>query len=62
MARWYAPLASTLVIDEVDAAAAGEVAAEGIAASATATVMSDPEVAAALARHCLAVVGDGAAA
>ncbi len=39
-----------------------EVAAEGIAASATATVMSDPEVAAALARHCLAVVGDGAAA
>lgn len=56
VARWYAPLASTLVIDAIDAHAAPEVAEVGISPSVTGTVMSDVRTAAALARHCLGVV------
>lgn len=57
VARWYASLASVLVIDEVDAALADDVRASGIDAVVTPTVMSDPAAAAALARRCLATVG-----
>jgi len=57
IARWYAPLASALVIDEVDVQLATEVEAAGISAVVTDTIMADPEVAAALARTTLAAVG-----
>lgn len=53
VARWYAPLASTLVLDEVDAALAEQVDAAGLRAVVAPTVMSSPERAAALARRCL---------
>ncbi len=56
VARWYAPLARVLVIDEVDAALADDVAASGVDAVVTPTVMSDPATAAALARRCLETV------
>ncbi len=54
IARWYAPLAATLVIDEADAELADAVAAEGIRPVLAPTVMSDPAAAAALARTVLA--------
>lgn len=57
VARWYASLASALVIDEVDAALADEVRSSGIDVVVTPTVMSDPATAAALARRCLEAVG-----
>ncbi|MEO7556042.1 MAG: 2-phospho-L-lactate transferase [Acidimicrobiales bacterium] len=50
VARLYAPLASMLVIDDVDSDHADAVAAEGIRPVVTPTVMSSPEVSAALAR------------
>ncbi len=53
IARWYAPLAATLVIDEADAGLAGAVAAEGIRPVVAPTVMRTPELAAALARTVL---------
>ncbi|MEO6987440.1 MAG: 2-phospho-L-lactate transferase [Aquihabitans sp.] len=53
IARLYAPLAATLVIDESDAHLADAVAAEGIEPVVTATIMRTPEVAAALARTVL---------
>jgi LPPG:FO 2-phospho-L-lactate transferase len=53
VARLYAPLAATLVIDEADAGLAGAVEAEGMAAVVTATVMTGPAEAAALARTVL---------
>lgn len=53
IARLYAPLAATLVIDERDAHLAGAVAAEGIEPVVTDTIMDTPEVAAALARTVL---------
>ena len=53
VARLYAPLAATLVIDEADAHLADAVAAEGIRPVVTATVMRTPELAAALARTVL---------
>ncbi|MCB1040471.1 MAG: 2-phospho-L-lactate transferase [Acidimicrobiales bacterium] len=53
IARLYAPLASTLVIDEADAALADAVEAEGIRALVAPTVMASPEVAAALAEVVL---------
>lgn len=56
IAQLYAPLAATLVIDEADAALADSVEAEGIRAVVAPTVMSSPEVAAALARSVLADV------
>ncbi|MFZ4517558.1 MAG: 2-phospho-L-lactate transferase CofD family protein, partial [Microthrixaceae bacterium] len=60
VARWYAPLASALVIDRVDAELADAVEAEGVRCVVTDTVMSEPGVDAALARTCLAAVGAGA--
>ena len=56
IARWYAPLASTLVIDDVDADLAGDVADEGLRCVVTPTVMSGPDESAALARRCLQAV------
>ncbi len=53
IARWYAPLAATLVIDDVDAALADDVAAAGLRCVVTPTIMSGPAESAALARRCL---------
>ena len=49
VARLYAPLAATLVVDEADAALAPAVEAEGMRCVVTATVMTGPDEAAALA-------------
>jgi LPPG:FO 2-phospho-L-lactate transferase len=57
VARWCAPFASVLVVDRADAALAGAVEDEGVRCVVTDTVMSTPEVAAELARSCLAAVG-----
>jgi LPPG:FO 2-phospho-L-lactate transferase len=56
VARLYAPIASALVIDPVDAALAGAVEAEGLRAVVQPSVMATPEIAAALARATLAAV------
>lgn len=56
VARLYRDIASTLVIDDADADRAAEVEAEGMACVVTATVMSDPDRAAALARTTLDAV------
>jgi LPPG:FO 2-phospho-L-lactate transferase len=56
VARLYAALAATLVIDEADAALAPAVEAEGMRCVVTPTVMAGPAEAAALAR---AVIGAG---
>lgn len=53
VAAWYRDVAAALVVDTVDAEAAGAVAAEGLRCVVTPTVMSDPGVAAELARACL---------
>ena len=50
VAKLYAPVAGTLVIDEVDAGLADAVRAEGLRCVVTDTIMSDPARAAALAR------------
>lgn len=57
VARWYAEVAGTLVIDEVDADLADAVEAEGVRCVVTSTVMSEPAVAAALATTCLSAAG-----
>ena len=54
IARWYTPIAATLVIDEADADLAPAVAAEGIEPVVTRTIMKQPGVAASLARVVLA--------
>jgi LPPG:FO 2-phospho-L-lactate transferase len=54
VARLYAPLAATLVIDEVDAPLADAVAAAGMTPLVAPTIMSTPERAASLARTVLA--------
>ena len=54
IARLYAPLAATLVIDEADAGLASSVEAEGIRAVVAPSIMSTPARAAALARVVLA--------
>jgi LPPG:FO 2-phospho-L-lactate transferase len=54
VARLYADLAATLVVDEVDAALAEAVEAEGVRCVVAPTIMSEPGVAAALARTVLA--------
>ncbi|HEY6531310.1 MAG TPA: 2-phospho-L-lactate transferase [Acidimicrobiales bacterium] len=56
VARLYAAVAGTLVIDEADADRAGEVEAEGLRCVVTHTVMRTPDAAAALARTTLAAV------
>lgn len=53
IARWYRDLVSVLVVDEVDAARAGEVEECGVRCVVAPTVMSDPAVAADLARRCI---------
>lgn len=53
VARLYAPLASTLVIDQADAEHAAAVEAEGLRCVTTGTVMTDAEVAEALCRTVL---------
>jgi LPPG:FO 2-phospho-L-lactate transferase len=54
VARLYAPLASTLVIDDTDAALADEVEAVGMRCVVTDTIMRGPAEAAALAKTVLA--------
>jgi LPPG:FO 2-phospho-L-lactate transferase len=53
VARLYAPMAGTLVIDEVDAGRADEVRAVGMRCVVTDTIMRDPAAAAALAKVVL---------
>ncbi|MBA2283393.1 MAG: 2-phospho-L-lactate transferase [Acidimicrobiia bacterium] len=60
VARLYAPLCSTLVIDEADADLAGAVETEGVRCVVTDTIMRSPEVSAALARTVLAAGAAGA--
>lgn len=57
VARLYAPLAGTLVIDEADADLAGAVEAEGMRCIVTRTMMREPGVAASLARAVLGARG-----
>ena len=57
VARIYAELAATLVIDTADSALAGAVEAEGLRCVVTDTIMSSPERSAALARSVLAGSG-----
>lgn len=53
VARLYAPIARTLIVDPVDAELAGAVEAEGMRCVVSPSVMSTPPRAAALARACL---------
>jgi len=54
VARLYAPIAGTLVIDTVDADLADQVEAAGMRCVVTPTVMSTPDTARSLAETCLA--------
>lgn len=54
VARLYAPIAATLVIDPVDSAAVPAIEAEGMRAIVTPSIMSSPEVGHELARQTLA--------
>jgi LPPG:FO 2-phospho-L-lactate transferase len=54
VARLYAPLVSTLVVDEADAALADRVEGEGLRCVVAPAVMSSPELAVALAKVVLA--------
>ncbi len=54
VARLYAPLAESLVIDHADAGLADAVAAEGIRPIVAESIMRTPEIAAELARTVLA--------
>ncbi len=56
IARTYAAICSTLVIDTIDADRAPEIEAIGLRCTVTNTLMRDPGVAAELARHTLAAV------
>jgi len=57
IARLYAPIAGSLVIDETDADLAGAVEAEGVRCVVTRTIMKEPGVAASLARAVLEAGG-----
>lgn len=57
VARLYAPIAATLVIDPVDAHLAAEVEAAGMRVVITPSIMSTPEVGHELARRTLAAAG-----
>jgi LPPG:FO 2-phospho-L-lactate transferase len=57
VARLYAPIVSTLVIDEADAASAAAVEAEGVSCVVAPTLMHGPAEAAALAKTVLATAG-----
>jgi LPPG:FO 2-phospho-L-lactate transferase len=54
VARLYAPLAATLVVDEADADHAAAVEAEGLRCVVAPTIMRDPAAAAALGEAVLA--------
>jgi len=56
IARWYAPFAATLVVDEADAALASAVEAQGMRCIVAPTIMSDVRRAASLARIVLDAV------
>jgi LPPG:FO 2-phospho-L-lactate transferase len=56
VARLYAPLAATLVVDEVDAGLTAAVESEGMRCMVAPTVMHGPAEATALARTCLEAV------
>jgi len=56
VARIYAELASVLVVDDADVRSSADVAAQGVECVVVPTVMSSPEVAAALARVTIASV------
>jgi LPPG:FO 2-phospho-L-lactate transferase len=56
VARLYAPLAATLVIDDADADLAAEVEAAGVRAIVAPTIMRNPAVAADLARTTLGAI------
>ncbi len=53
VARWYAEVVGTLIIDEIDADLAPAIEAEGVKAVVVPTIMKDKADAAALARVCL---------
>lgn len=57
VARLYAPICGTLVIDEQDAHLASRVESEGMACVVTDTIMSKPDVGASLAAATLAAAG-----
>jgi hypothetical protein len=57
MARLYAPIAATMVIDPVDAALSSAIEAEGMRAVVTPSIMSTPEIGRELALRTLAAVG-----
>ena len=57
VARLYAPIAGALVIDPADAHLAGQVEAAGMRAIVVPSIMSTPEISAALARATLAAAG-----
>jgi LPPG:FO 2-phospho-L-lactate transferase len=59
VARLYAPIAATLVIDPADADLATDVETTGMRCVVTPTVMSDADVSRALAEACLAVAAAG---
>ena len=59
VARWYAPLVGTLVVDHADAHLAEQVEAEGVRCVVTDTVMGPPGVAARLVRTCVDAARDG---
>lgn len=56
VAELYAPIASTLVVDTVDAHLAHQVEAAGMRCIVTETVMKTPEIAQALATSCLEAI------
>jgi len=57
VARLYAPIAATLVIDPVDAGLAAAVEAEGMRVVITPSIMSTPEISNELARRTLTAAG-----
>lgn len=57
VARLYAPIAGTLVVDTADAALAPQVEAAGMRCVVADTIMKTPQVAADLTRACLSAVG-----
>ena len=59
VAAIYAPIAGTLLIDEVDRGLEDEVRAAGMDCVVCDTIMATPQRAAALARRCLAAAGSG---
>jgi len=59
IARWYEGLASTLVIDRVDAALAPGIEALGMKAAITDTIMRDTAGRARLGAECVSLVRQG---